>query len=44
MEVSHEEFNGIIREKQKVEGVKKNMRNASRKQENVKLKSVNSKK
>ena len=33
MEISHEEFNAIIREKQKYERMKENERNASEKQE-----------
>ena len=44
MEVSHEEFNAIIREKQKYDRMKENVRNASEKQENMKLNSVNSRK
>ena len=49
MELSHEELNAIIREKQKNERMKENMRNfsersSSEKQENVRLKSVNSRK
>ena len=44
MEISHEEFNAIIREKQKYEWMKENVRNVSEKQENVRLNSVNSKK
>ena len=43
MEISHEEFNAIIREKQKYERVKENVRNASEKQENMRLNIVNSK-
>ena len=48
MEISHEEFNEIIREKQKYERMKENMRNVSEcssteKQENMRLNSVNSK-
>ena len=47
MELSHEELNAIIREKQKNERMKENMRNfsersSSEKQENVKI--VNSRK
>ena len=41
MEISHEEFNAIIREKQKYERMKENVRNVSEKQENVRLNSVN---
>ena len=49
MELSHEELNAIIREKQKNERMKENMRNfsersSSEKQENVRLKIVNSRK
>ena len=41
MEISHEEFNMIIREKQKYERMKENLRNATEKQENMILNSVN---
>ena len=44
MEISHEEFNAIIREKQKYETMKENLRNTSEKQENMRLNSVNSRK
>ena len=44
MEISHEEFNAIIREKQKYERMKESVRNVSGKQENMRLKSVNSRK
>ena len=49
MEISHEEFNAIIREEEKYERMKENMRNVSecssaKKQENIRLNSVNSKK
>ena len=44
MEISHEEFNSIIREKQKYDRMKKNVRNASEKQENMRLNSMNSRK
>ena len=49
MEISHEEFNAIVREKQKHERMKENVRNVSEcspaeKQENMRLNSVNSKK
>ena len=45
MEISHEEFNTIIREKQKYERIKENVRNVSEhssaeKQENMRLKDV----
>ena len=43
MEISHEEFNAIIRRK-KFERMKENVRNVIKKQENVRLNSVNSKK
>ena len=48
MEISHEEFNAIVREKQN-ERMKENVRNVSKrssaeKQENMKLNSLNSKK
>ena len=47
MEISHEEFNAVIREKQEYERMKeKTMKNkhASEKQENMRLNSVNSRK
>ena len=44
MEISHEVFNAIIREKQKYESMKENGRNVSKKQENMRLNSVNSRK
>ena len=49
IEISHEEFNAIIREKEKYERIKENMRNVSerssaKKQENMRLNSVNSRK
>ena len=44
MEISHEEFNAIIREKQKYERMKENVKNVSEKQENMRLNSVNLKK
>ena len=43
MEISHEEFNAIIREKQKYERMKENVKNVSEKQENMRLNNVNSK-
>ena len=43
MEISHEEFNAIIREKQKYERMKENVRNVNEKQENMRLNKVNSK-
>ena len=44
METSHEEFNAIIREKQKYKRMRENVKNVSEKEENMKLNSVNSKK
>ena len=43
MEISHDEFNGIIRQKE-YERMKENVRNISEKQENMRLNSLNSKK
>ena len=43
MEISHKEFNAIIKERKKWED-EKNVRNVSKKQENMRLNSVNSKK
>ena len=37
MEISHEEFHAIIREKQKHERMKENVENVSKKQENMRL-------
>ena len=42
MEISHEELNAIIREKQKYERMKENVRNVSEQQKNIRLNSVNS--
>ena len=42
IEISHEEFNRIIREKQKYEIMKKNVRNISEKKENMRPNNVNS--
>ena len=42
MEISHEEFYAIIREKKKYERMKENVWNDSEKQENIRLNSVNS--
>ena len=39
METSNEEFNAIMKEKKKYEMMKENVRNASQKQENMRLKS-----
>ena len=44
MEISHEEFNAIIKEKQKNERMKENVKNASEKEENMRLNSANSRK
>ena len=44
MEISREEFNAIIREKQKYERMKEDVKNVNEKQENMRLNSVNSKK
>ena len=44
MEISHEEFNAIIREKQKYERMKYNVKNVNEHQENVRLNSANSRK
>ena len=44
MEINHEEFNAVIREKQKYERMKDNVKNVSENQRNMKLNSVNSKK
>ena len=41
MEISHEEFITILKEKDKYEKMKENVRNVSEKQENMKLNSVN---
>ena len=40
MEISHEEFNAIIRQKQKNEKMKENVRNVSKKKENMRLDSM----
>ena len=44
MEIVHQEFNAIIREKQKYERTKENLRSAREKQENMRLNSVSSRK
>ena len=44
MEISHEEFNAIIREKQKYERMKYNVKNVNENQENVRLNSANPRK
>ena len=43
MEISHEELVTIMKEKDKYEKIKENSRNLNEKQENMRLKSVNSK-
>ena len=43
MEISHEEFIAIFKEKDKYEKMKENVKNVSEKQENMRLNSVNSK-
>ena len=40
MEISHEEFNAIVRQKKLYERIKQNVRNVSEKQENTRLNSV----
>ena len=42
MEISHEEFIAIFKEKDKYEKMKENVKNVSEKQENMRLNSVNS--
>ena len=44
MEISHEKFNTSIRQKQKYERMKENVRNVSEKQDNMRLSRVNSRK
>ena len=44
MEISHEEFIVILKEKDKYEKMKENVRSVSEKQENMRLNSVNLKK
>ena len=41
MEISHEEFIKILKEKDKYEKMKENVRNGNEKQENMSLSSVN---
>ena len=41
MEINHEDFNATIREKQKYERMRENVKNVSEKQENMRLNSVN---
>ena len=43
MEISHEEFTTILKEKDEYEKMKENGRNVNEKQENMRLNSVNSK-
>ena len=43
MEISHEEFIAIFKEKDKYEKMKENVKNVSEKQENMRLNSANSK-
>ena len=42
MEISHEEFITILKEKDKYEKMKENLRNVIEKQENIRLNSFNS--
>ena len=42
MEISHEEFITVLKEKDKYEKLKENVRNVSEKQGNMRLNSVNS--
>ena len=44
LEISHKEFNVIIREKNKYNKMEQNVRNVSKKQKNMRLNSVNSRK
>ena len=41
MEISHEEFITVLKEKDKYEKMQENVRNVSEKQENMRLNSVN---
>ena len=43
MEISHEEFIAIFKEKDKYEKMKENVKNVSEKRENMRLNSANSK-
>ena len=43
MEISHEEFITILKEKDKYERMKENVKNVSEKEENMRLNGVNSK-
>ena len=42
MEISHEEFSTILKEKDTYEKIKENVRRVNQKQENIRLNSVNS--
>ena len=42
MEISHEKFNTILKEKDKYEKMKENLRSVKEKQKNMRLNSVNS--
>ena len=44
MGISHKEFNAIIREKQKYESMKENVKKIGEKQKNMRVNSLNSKK
>ena len=44
MEIIHKEFNATVRERQKFERMKENVRNIGEKQKNLRLNSANSKK
>ena len=44
MEIIHKEFNMTVRERQKFERMKENVRNIGEKQKNLRLNSANSKK
>ena len=44
MEISHEEFVTILKERDKYEKMKENVRNVREKQENTRLNSLNSRK
>ena len=44
MEIIHKEFNTTVRERQKFERMKENVRNIGEKQKNLRLNSANSKK
>ena len=44
VEINHEEFITVLKEKDKYEKMKESVRNVSEKQENIRLNSVNSRK